>query len=129
MLARRIVSTAKRESLKWRILVHSAASSAASSPSLSIWRRKKEMGKEGIFVVQELKRLFRSSRDGRRLEGFLKSGVSRLVRTDLLAVLAELQRQNLVMLSLKVRSLTLTLILATNPNPNFVENKVNFIIT
>lgn len=76
---------------------------AASSPSLSIWRRKKEMGKEGLFVVHELKRLHRSGRfGGARLEAFVKSHVCRLLRSDLLAALAELQRQNLVPLSLKV---------------------------
>ncbi|MQM15542.1 hypothetical protein Taro_048489 [Colocasia esculenta] len=83
---------------------------AASSPSLSIWRRKKEMGKEGLFVVHELKRLARSGGGGGggpRLEGFLRSHVSRLLRTDLLAVLAELQRQDLVALAMKIYKMVL----------------------
>ncbi|KAJ0978348.1 hypothetical protein J5N97_013822 [Dioscorea zingiberensis] len=74
------------------------AAASASSPSLSIWRRKKEMGKEGLFVVHELKRLG----SGPRFERFMQSHVSRLLRTDLLAVLAEFQRQDLVFLSLKI---------------------------
>lgn len=86
-----------RSSSSWE-----AAATSASSPSLSIWRRKKEMGKEGLFVVHELKRLG----SGPRLERFMQSHVSRLLRTDLLAVLAEFQRQDLVFLSLKVPSLS-----------------------
>uniref|UniRef100_A0A1D1XDS0 Pentatricopeptide repeat-containing protein At1g62350 n=1 Tax=Anthurium amnicola TaxID=1678845 RepID=A0A1D1XDS0_9ARAE len=85
--------------------VRRSSASTASSPSLSIWRRKKEMGKEGLFVVHELKRLTRSGGGGPRLEGFVRSHVSRLVRTDLLAVLAELQRQDLVLLSMKIYGL------------------------
>lgn len=81
----------------------SFASSLASRPSLSIWRRKKDMGKEGLFVVQQLKRLAASSHGGARLEQFMRSHVSRLLRTDLLAVLAEFQRQDNVPLSMKVR--------------------------
>lgn len=78
----------------------SSSASPTSSPSLSIWRRKKEMGKEGIFVVHQLKRLASA---GPRLDRFMKSNVARLLRTDLLAVLAELQRQDHVFLSMKVR--------------------------
>ncbi|RDX95982.1 Pentatricopeptide repeat-containing protein, partial [Mucuna pruriens] len=74
-------------------------SSGASSPSLSIWRRKKEMGKEGLTVAKELKRL-RS--DPLRLDRFIRSGVSRLLKSDLVAVLAEFQRQNQVFLSMKL---------------------------
>lgn len=76
-----------------------SSSSSASSPSLSIWRRKKEMGKEGLFVVHQLKRL-QSNRV--RLERFMRTHVSRLLRTDLLAVLVEFQRQDHVFLSMKV---------------------------
>ncbi|KAJ6822916.1 pentatricopeptide repeat-containing protein [Iris pallida] len=76
-----------------------SSSSLSSSPSLSIWRRKKEMGKEGLFVVHELKRVASSAP---RLESFMKSHVSRLLRTDLLAVLAEFQRQGNVFLSVKI---------------------------
>lgn len=56
------------------------------------------MGKEGLFVVHEIKRLG----SGPRLDRFMKSHVSRLLRTDLLAVLAELQRQDHVFLSMKI---------------------------
>ncbi|PIM99277.1 hypothetical protein CDL12_28229 [Handroanthus impetiginosus] len=72
---------------------------AASSPSLSIWRRKKEMGKEGLMVAKELKRL---QSHPVRFERFMKTHVSRLLKSDLVAVLAEFQRQNLVSLSLKL---------------------------
>ncbi|XP_058110426.1 pentatricopeptide repeat-containing protein At1g62350 [Magnolia sinica] len=80
----------------------SSSSAAASNPSLSIWRRKKEMGKEGLLVVQELKRL-QSNRV--RLDGVIRTRVSRLVRTDLLAVLAEFQRQGQVFLCMKIYDL------------------------
>ncbi|KAK6138296.1 hypothetical protein DH2020_027987 [Rehmannia glutinosa] len=72
---------------------------AASSPSLSIWRRKKEMGKEGLMVAKELKRL---QCHPLRFERFMKTHVSRLLKSDLVAVLVEFQRQNLVSLSMKV---------------------------
>jgi hypothetical protein len=68
---------------------------------LSIWRRKKEMGKEGLIVAKELKRL-RS--DSVRLDRFIRSNVSRLLKSDLFAVLAEFQRQDQVFLCMKVRS-------------------------
>ncbi|XP_073063259.1 pentatricopeptide repeat-containing protein At1g62350 [Primulina eburnea] len=71
----------------------------ASSPSLSIWRRKKEMGKEGLMVAKELKRL---QCHPVRFERFMKSNVSRLLKSDLVAVLAEFQRQNLVSLCMKL---------------------------
>ncbi|CAN6557542.1 unnamed protein product [Malus baccata var. baccata] len=64
---------------------------SVSRPSLSIWRRKKEMGKEGLMVAKELKRL-RSQ--PLRLDHFIHSHVSRLLKSDLLAVLAEFQRQD-----------------------------------
>ncbi|KAJ6750959.1 hypothetical protein OIU85_001488 [Salix viminalis] len=71
---------------------------SASSPSLSIWRRKKEMGKEGLMAAKELKRL---QSNPVRLERFIKSNVSRLLKSDLLAVLAEFQRQDQVFLCMK----------------------------
>lgn len=76
--------------------------SKASSPSLSIWRRKKEMGKEGLIVAKELKRLCSHPL---RLDRFIRSHVSRLLKSDLLAVLAEFQRQDQVFLCMKVCSL------------------------
>lgn len=57
------------------------------------------MGKEGLFVVHQLKRL-QSNRV--RLERFMRTHVSRLLRTDLLAVLVEFQRQDHVFLSMKI---------------------------
>ncbi|KAL6901918.1 hypothetical protein ACP4OV_004794 [Aristida adscensionis] len=81
-----------------------SSAAAASSPSLSIWRRKKEMGKEGLMAVAQLKRLAALPPAGAnpRLEQFMRSHVSRLLRTDLLAVLAELLRQDHVILSMKI---------------------------
>ncbi|KAK7308721.1 hypothetical protein VNO77_42347 [Canavalia gladiata] len=74
-------------------------SGSASSPSLSIWRRKKEMGKESLIVAKELKRL---QSDPVRLDRFIRSSVSRLLKSDLVAVLAEFQRQNQIFLSMKL---------------------------
>lgn len=78
---------------------HRCAYRSASRPSLSIWRRKKEMGKEGLIAAKELKRL-RS--DPVRFDRFMRSSVSRLLRSDLVSVLAEFQRQDQVFLSMKV---------------------------
>ncbi|XP_059430235.1 pentatricopeptide repeat-containing protein At1g62350-like [Corylus avellana] len=74
-------------------------SGSASSPSLSIWRRKKEMGKEGLIVAKELKRL---QSHPVRLDRFIRSHVSRLLKSDLVAVLAEFQRQEQVFLCMKL---------------------------
>ncbi|XP_057955513.1 pentatricopeptide repeat-containing protein At1g62350 isoform X2 [Malania oleifera] len=74
-------------------------SGSASSPSLSIWRRKKEMSKEGLIVVKELKRL---QSNAIRLDRFMGSHVSRLLKSDLFAVLAEFQRQGQVFLCMKL---------------------------
>lgn len=57
------------------------------------------MGKEGLIVAKELKRL---QSKPIRLEQFIQSNVSRLLKSDLFAVLAEFQRQNLVFLSMKL---------------------------
>ncbi|KAM0909418.1 hypothetical protein ACQ4PT_014826 [Festuca glaucescens] len=82
------------------------STAAASSPSLSIWRRKKEMGKEGLMAVAQLKRLAALPPAGShlRLEQYMRLHVSRLLRTDLLAVLFELLRQDHVLLSMKIYS-------------------------
>ncbi|KAL5707861.1 hypothetical protein ACHQM5_018716 [Ranunculus cassubicifolius] len=94
------------ESLKcWRKFEHGYSdfirnfSGTASSPSLSIWRRKKEMGKEGLVTVKEMKRL---KSDPIRLDRFMRNHVSRLLRSDLVSVLAEFQRQDQVSLSMKI---------------------------
>ncbi|KAL8122204.1 pentatricopeptide repeat-containing protein At1g62350 [Apium graveolens] len=76
-----------------------AGSSSSSSPSLSIWRRKKELGKEGLIIAKELKR---HQSHPVKLDRFIKTHVSRLLKSDLVAVLAEFQRQDLVFLSLKL---------------------------
>ncbi|KAL5152348.1 Pentatricopeptide repeat-containing protein [Glycine soja] len=57
------------------------------------------MGKEGLVVAKELKRL-RS--DLVRLDLFIQSSVSRLLKSDLVAVLVEFQRQNQVFLCTKL---------------------------
>ncbi|KAH7560765.1 hypothetical protein ACOSP7_016878 [Xanthoceras sorbifolium] len=72
---------------------------SASSPSLSIWRRKKEMSKEGLIAAKDLKRL---QTHPVRLDRFIKSHVSRLLKSDLVAVLVEFQRQDQVFLCMKL---------------------------
>lgn len=59
------------------------------------------MGKEGLSIAKELKRL---QSNPVRFDRFMKSHVSRLLKSDLVAVLAEFQRQDLVFLSMKVPS-------------------------
>lgn len=83
--------------------------SPSSSSRLSMWRRKKEIGKEGLMVAKELKRL---QDNPLRFDRFMKSHVSRLLKSDLVAVLAEFQRQDLVFLSIKVPFPTLSLTLS-----------------
>lgn len=73
--------------------------SSSGAARLSIWRRKKEIGKEGLMVAKELKRL---QSNPLRLHRFFKSHVSRLLKSDLVAVLAEFHRQDLVFLSMKL---------------------------
>eukprot|EP01018_Ginkgo_biloba_P000149 Gb_32807 [translate_table: standard] len=74
--------------------------SSSGIPNLSLWRGKKKiMGREGLFVVQELKRF---KQDNKRTENFMKTQVARLLKSDLLAVLAEFQRQDEVSLALKI---------------------------
>ncbi|PPE00999.1 hypothetical protein GOBAR_DD01962 [Gossypium barbadense] len=77
----------------------SAVAVSSSSPSLSIWRRKKEMTKEGLIAAKELKRL---QSNPVRLHRFILSHVSRLLKSDIVSVLAEFQRQNQVFLSMKM---------------------------
>ncbi|GLU18903.1 hypothetical protein SLE2022_351800 [Rubroshorea leprosula] len=57
------------------------------------------MTKEGLIAAKELKR-FRS--DPVCLDRFIRSNVSRLLKSDLLAVLAEFQRQDQVFLCMKL---------------------------
>ncbi|KAJ6964768.1 hypothetical protein NC652_002870 [Populus alba x Populus x berolinensis] len=56
------------------------------------------MGKEGLMAAKELKRL---QSNPVRLDRFIKSNVSRLLKSDILAVLAEFQRQDQVFLCMK----------------------------
>lgn len=69
-------------------------------PRGPLWRGKKMIGKEALFVIQGLKRF---KGDEERLEKFVKSHVLRLLKMDKIAVLNELQRQEEVDLALKVR--------------------------
>lgn len=57
------------------------------------------MGKEGLIAAKELKRL---QSQPVRLERFIRSHVSRLLKSDLVAVLAEFQRQGQVFLCMKL---------------------------
>lgn len=89
---------------QWLIRKLSTATSSAGGVwrnpnSISIWRRKKEIGKEGLIVAKELKRL---QSNHIRLQRFIQSNVSRLLKSDLVSVLAEFQRQDQVFLSMKV---------------------------
>ncbi|XP_058736275.1 pentatricopeptide repeat-containing protein At1g62350-like [Vicia villosa] len=83
------------------VVKHSSRSisGSASKPGLSIWRRKKELGKEGLIITKELKRL---QPDPVRLDRFVRSNVSRLLKSDLISVLFEFQRQDNVFLSMKL---------------------------
>ncbi|KAL8207925.1 hypothetical protein R6Q57_007337 [Mikania cordata] len=71
----------------------------SNSLSLSIWRRKKEMGKEGLIIAKELKKLESSPA---RLDHFINSHFSRLLKSDLVSIPFEFQRQDLVFLSMKL---------------------------
>ncbi|CAH8386650.1 unnamed protein product [Eruca vesicaria subsp. sativa] len=81
------------------LTVRSYLSGPASSPSLSIWRRKKEISKEGLIAAKELKRLQTKLV---RLDRFIASHVSRLLKSDLVSVLFEFQRQDQVFLCMKL---------------------------
>ncbi|XP_021772189.1 pentatricopeptide repeat-containing protein At1g62350-like [Chenopodium quinoa] len=88
---------------QWLIRKISTSSSAGgvwrNPNSISIWRRKKEIGKEGLIVAKELKRL---QSNPNRLQRCIQSHVSRLLKSDLVSVLAEFQRQDQVFLSMKL---------------------------
>ncbi|KAK1305169.1 Pentatricopeptide repeat-containing protein [Acorus calamus] len=68
-------------------------------PRGPLWRGKKLIGKEAIFVILGLKRY---KGDEEKLEEFMKSHVSRLLKLDMIAVLSELERQQEVFLALKI---------------------------
>lgn len=70
-----------------------------SRPRGSLWRGRKGIGKEALHVLGDVKRV---KDDSIRLGNILQTKAARLLKTDLLAVLQELQRQHEVDLALKV---------------------------
>ncbi|KAL8096336.1 hypothetical protein AgCh_037338 [Apium graveolens] len=68
-------------------------------PRGSLWRGKKLIGKEAIFVILGLKRF---KDDDEKLGKFIKSHVLRLLKMDMVAVLNELERQEEVSLAVKM---------------------------
>lgn len=74
-------------------------------PRGSLWRGKKLLGKEALFVILGLKRLKHDS-DQEKLGKFVKVHVSRLLKMDMVAVLNELERQQEVQLAVKVLLIT-----------------------
>ncbi|KAF9597470.1 hypothetical protein IFM89_018916 [Coptis chinensis] len=68
-------------------------------PRGPLWKGKKMIGKEALFVISGLKR-FKEDEDN--LNKFIKSHVLRLLKMDLIAVLTELERQEEVSLALKI---------------------------
>ncbi|OIT35599.1 PREDICTED: pentatricopeptide repeat-containing protein At3g46870-like [Nicotiana attenuata] len=68
-------------------------------PRGPLWRGKKLIGKEAIFVILGLKRF---KDDEEKLDKFVKTHVLRLLKMDLIAVLNELERQEEVSLAVKV---------------------------
>lgn len=68
-------------------------------PRGSLWRGKKLIGKEAIFVILGLKRF---KEDEEKLDKFIKTHVLRLLKMDMVAVINELERQEEVSLAIKV---------------------------
>lgn len=68
-------------------------------PRGSLWRGKKLIGKEAIFIILGLKR-FKDDED--KLDNFIKAHVLRLLKMDMVAVLNELERQEEVTLAVKM---------------------------
>ncbi|PSS11135.1 Pentatricopeptide repeat-containing protein [Actinidia chinensis var. chinensis] len=68
-------------------------------PRGSLWRGKKLIGKEAISVVMGLKRL---KDDEEKIDIFVKTHVSRLLKMDMIAVLLEFERQEEVDLAFKI---------------------------
>ncbi|GAB4827509.1 Protein THYLAKOID ASSEMBLY 8-like, chloroplastic [Ancistrocladus abbreviatus] len=71
-------------------------------PRGPLWRGKKLIGKEALFVISGLKRF---KDDEEKLDKFIKNHVLRLLKMDMIAVLTELERQEEVALALKMFSL------------------------
>ncbi|XP_078156722.1 protein THYLAKOID ASSEMBLY 8-like, chloroplastic isoform X2 [Carex rostrata] len=67
-------------------------------PRGPLWRGKKMIGKEALFVIMGLKRF---KGDKEKMQAFVKKHVMRLLKSDKIAVLNELERQEEVDLALK----------------------------
>ncbi|EXC10742.1 hypothetical protein L484_025326 [Morus notabilis] len=67
-------------------------------PRGPLWRGKKLIGKEALFVILGLKRF---KDDEEKLQKFIKTHVLRLLKMDMFAVLIELERQEEVALAIK----------------------------
>lgn len=110
-LSRVIYSTPIKESLlpvKWKLLAFEVDSWKPicgfrlyhdGRPRGPLWRGKKLIGKEALFVILGLKRF---KDDEEKLEKFIKTHVLRLLKLDMIAVLTELERQEEVTLATKV---------------------------
>ncbi|KAI3939120.1 hypothetical protein MKX01_001988 [Papaver californicum] len=68
-------------------------------PRGPLWRGKKLIGKEALFVILGIKK-FKDDED--KLGKFIKTHVLRLLKMDMIAVLTELERQEEVDLALKM---------------------------
>ncbi|KAA8519070.1 hypothetical protein F0562_013326 [Nyssa sinensis] len=68
-------------------------------PRGPLWRGKKLIGKEALFVILGLKRL---KDDEEKLNKFIKTHVVRLLKMDMVAVLNELERQEEATLAVKI---------------------------
>ncbi|KAF5191807.1 Thylakoid assembly 8-like protein [Thalictrum thalictroides] len=68
-------------------------------PRGPLWKGKKMIGKEALFVILGIKRF---EDDEQKLNKFIKTHVLRLLKMDLIAVLTELERQEEVYLALKI---------------------------
>ncbi|XP_050140882.1 protein THYLAKOID ASSEMBLY 8-like, chloroplastic [Malus sylvestris] len=68
-------------------------------PRGPLWRGKKLIGKEALFVISGLKRF---KDDEEKLGKFVTTHVLRLLKMDMIAVLTELERQEEVALAIKV---------------------------
>lgn len=68
-------------------------------PRGPLWKGKKLIGKEALFVISGLKRI---KHDEEKLRKFIKSHVLRLLKMDMIAVLTELERQEELILAVEV---------------------------
>lgn len=68
-------------------------------PRGPLWRGKKLIGKEALFVILGIKRF---KDDEEKVQKFIKSHVLRLLKMDVIAVLIELERQEETELAVKI---------------------------